>query len=84
MSWTSIECIERNGIIESYQVEFQTVDGTRIVVETETMTFTASGLKPFTNYTFRVAGINSEGKGPFTDGITVFTKEDGMVLANNI
>ena len=36
-------------------------------------TFSASGLLPFTEYTFQVAGSNSAGMGDFTDVITLFT-----------
>ena len=39
-------------------------------------TLTASGLTPHTNYTFRVAGVNSAGTGPFTD-IILTTAEEG-------
>ena len=45
-------------------------------------TFTASGLAPFTRYSFDVAGVNSAGTGPFTHGgygpITVQTTEAGI------
>ena len=40
-------------------------------------TFTANGLTPHTNYTFRVAGINSNGAGPFFNTIKFQTDEDG-------
>ena len=43
-------------------------------------TFTASGLTPHTNYTFRVAGVNSNGTGPYSNGITIHTVEDGKIL----
>ena len=42
-------------------------------------TFTASGLTPHTNYIFRVAGVNSNGTGPYSNGIQVITEEDGNV-----
>ena len=42
-------------------------------------TFTASGLTPYTNYTFRVAGVNSNGTGPYTNTITILTDEDGKL-----
>ena len=42
-----------------------------------TLTFTASGLTPHTNYIFRVAGVNSNGTGPYSSDITVLTDEDG-------
>ena len=42
-------------------------------------TFTASGLTPCTNYTFRVAGVNSIDTGPYTNTITIQTDEDGRL-----
>ena len=40
--------------------------------------FIANRLTPFTNYTFRVRGVNSEGPGPYSDFITITTSEEGM------
>ena len=78
MSWDAIDCIERNGVITGYEVEFQRVGGAAITDgEVVGQTFTASGLQPFTNYTYQVAGVNSEGRGPFSDLITIRTNEDG-------
>ena len=81
VSWSTIECIERNGEIIDYTVMFQEVGGTMITGTVNVMerTFTASGLTPYTNYTFRVAGINSIDTGPFTSTITMQTDEDGML-----
>ncbi len=42
-------------------------------------TFTANGLTPFTNYTFRVAGINSAGTGVYSTIITLTTSEESML-----
>ena len=46
-------------------------------------TFTASGLTPYTNYTFRVAGVNdidsgNDGTGPFSNTISILTEEESM------
>ena len=66
-------------MITSYTVVLQEQGGAVIPGEVNVMdrTFTASGLTPHTNYTFRVAGVNSNGTGPYSDDITVFTDEDG-------
>ena len=81
MSWSTIECIERNGVITNYTVVFQEQGGAVIPGEVNVMdrTFTARGLTPYTNYTFRVAGVNSNGTGPFTTTITVQTDEDSKL-----
>ena len=73
VSWTKIDCIERNGPITSYTVEFQEALITSVVVN---RTFIASGLTPYTNYTFRVAGVNNNDTGPFTDVISIQTEEE--------
>ena len=78
VSWSAIECIHQNGRITGYDVEFQQADGTAVIDgEVVNMTFTASGLQPFTDYIFRVAGVNSDGSGTFTDAVTIQTYEDG-------
>ena len=58
---------------------FQEQGGAVIHGEVNVMdrTFTASGLTPHTNYTFRVAGVNSNGTGPYTNTLTIQTDEEG-------
>ena len=84
VSWSTIECIEQNGEITNYIVAFQEQGGTVIPGEVNVMdrTFTASGLTPYTNYTFRVAGVNSADTGPFTSTFIVQTDEDGKIKWN--
>ena len=74
VNWNEIPCIQRNGRIIRYEVEFRpsregTISG---------RSFTANGLTPFTNYTFWVRGVNSEGPGPYSDLIIIITSEEGM------
>ena len=81
VSWSTIECIERNGEITNYTVVFQEQGGAVIPGEVNVMdrTFTASGLSPHTNYTFRVAGFNSNDTGPYSNITIILTDEDGML-----
>ena len=81
VSWSTIECIERNGEITNYTVVFQEQGGAVIPGEVNVMdrTFTASGLTPHTNYTFRVAGVNSNGTGSYTNTTVILTDEDGKL-----
>ena len=84
MSWSTIECIERNGEITNYiTVVFHEQGGAVIPGEVNVMdrTFTASGLTPHTNYIFRVAGVNNNGTGPYSNGIVIATAEGGMLIA---
>ena len=73
VSWTQIRCIERNGPITNYTVEFQEVGGALIPGVVVNRTFTASKLTPYTNYTFRVAGVNDNGTGPFSNVTEILT-----------
>ena len=83
LSWNEIECIERNGMITNYMVEFSTlgrsvIPGVQVVMNERR--FIASGFVPFTNYTFRVAGVNSNGVGAFSNVTTIQTS--GMFIQN--
>ena len=66
-------------MITNYTVVFQELGGTVIPGEVNVInrTFTASGLTPHTNYSFRVAGVNGNGTGPFTNVMLILTDEDG-------
>ena len=76
VSWTQIRCIERNGPITNYTVEFQEVGGALISCVVVNRTFTASGLTPYTNHTFRVAAVNDAGTGPFSNVTSILTEEE--------
>ena len=80
VSWTQIACIECNGPITNYTVEFQKVGGPLISGVVVNRTFTASGLTPYTNYTFRVVGVNDNGTGLFTDVTSIQTEEESNKL----
>ena len=76
VSWSQIRCIERNGPITNYTVEFQEVGGALIPGVVVNETFTISGLTPHTNYIFRVAAVNNNGTGPFTNVTSILTEEE--------
>ena len=54
--------------------------------------FTATGLTPYTNYTFKIAGVNDAGTGPFTNVTSVMTEEESnhtkpycnFIIANSL
>jgi hypothetical protein len=71
-----IACIERNGDINSYDVELREQSVVAIDRNVLGSTYTAGGLTPATRYTFRVAGVNVNGTGPFIER-TVTTDEAG-------
>ena len=79
VTWNAMECIDQNGIIINYLVEFQEqeseADVVGGVVNANSRTYTVSGLTPATHYTFRVAGVTSGGAGPFSPARVVTTME---------
>ena len=79
VTWDAIECINQNGIITDYMVQFQEQDGgasvTGGVVNVIDRTYTVSGLTPATPYTFLVAGVTSGVTGPFSPARVVTTLE---------
>ncbi len=79
VTWDTIACIERNGIITSYTVEFGPSGNTLTIAGITELTFTANELTPFINYTFRVAGVNSVNTGIYSDIIIITTLEEGKV-----
>ena len=78
VTWGTIECIERNGIITNYIVVIQEQGGANVISSTVDRTFSATELTPFTNYTFQVAGVNDAGTGVFAV-LTITTDEDGLL-----
>ena len=80
VTWNTIDCIERNGIITGYTVVFQEQGGANVTGNTVNRTFSAGKLTPYTNYTFQVAGVNDVDTGLFTDVVTITTDEDGLFI----
>ena len=63
VTWNEINCIEHNGQITGYHVEFGLAESgyVSLVYTTIDRYFAAYGLTPFTKYSFRVRGLNSKG-----------------------
>ena len=74
VTWNTIDCIHRNGLITDYEVRLREDDSgdmvTDGVVDFDDETYMASGLlRPFTRYIFQVAGVNANGTGVFAETI---------------
>ncbi len=79
LTWTEIECLDRNGVITSYNIEYGEGNTRDMTINTQSnaTTHLITGLKPFTNYTFSIAGVNSVNIGPFSAASTIIrTAED--------
>ncbi len=79
LTWTGIDCLDRNGIITSYIIQYgegNTRDMS-ITTPSSATTHLITDLKPFTEYTFTVTGVNSAGSGSFSSASQVTrTAED--------
>ena len=63
LTWRNINCIQRNGIITSFDIQYGQVDGalaTMRIWSSDTTSYIVIGLLPFTEYWFQIAGVNSE------------------------
>ena len=79
LSWDHLSKNDTNGIIINYSVCIQLGANTPICVNISATNdrYPASGLKPYSNYTVKIAAINSAGFGPYNVGITKQTNEEG-------
>jgi len=69
IDWNSVDCIERNSKITGYTLHYNFADGTatNTLLPANITTYTVTGLTPSTNYSVKMAAINSNGEiGPFT------------------
>ncbi len=68
LSWLEMDCLERKGVITSYVIQYGegTTRDVTINTQSSATTHLITGLKPLTEYTFTVAGVNSVGTGPFS------------------
>jgi len=70
--WNEIDCIDRNGVIISYMIQYSSEDNTvRRVVNTQTnaTSYNFTDLHPFTSYNITVAGVNSVNMGPRSSSV---------------
>ncbi len=77
--WTQIDCLDRNGVITSYIIQYGEGTNRDITITTPSSATThlITDLKPFTQYTFTVAGVSSVGTGSFSSASLVTrTAED--------
>ncbi len=69
---------QRNGIITHYIIQYGvgTNRNMNITTPSSATTHPITDLKPFTNYTFTVAGVNSVNTGPSSAASDIRTAED--------
>ena len=91
ISWNSVQCVHRNGLVTHYTITYSLMDSTDQMTDRVNITdsdnggsYTASGLQPSTNYVFRIAAVNDAGVGVFATVLTnVFTTVFTTVSTDN-
>ncbi len=79
LTWTEISILMRNGIITVYVIKYGVGTTRNITINSasNSTTHLITDLKPFTEYTFTVAGVNSVNTGPFSSTSRIIrTAED--------
>ena len=67
LTWDKLNCVDRNGAITGYMVQYGiTTFNISVNVTGTSASVTASGLVPLTTYMFRIAAVNSDGVGPYS------------------
>ena len=81
VQWGEVECIHRNGDITGYSVRVVTSsERDRVISVGDVRQATISGLSPFTEYTVSVAAVDNAGIGVYSNGATIRTKCEIMIM----
>ena len=78
LSWGEVNCTERNGAITGYSVLYSIVGGmqsTTVNVTGDVTNTVIDGLITCTQYSIKVAAINSNGVGPYSNSHTAYIGE---------
>ena len=86
LTWLPIPSSLSNGLIVEYRITYfkaenmgvvlRNEDSWQTVIDGEKLSYNITGLERFTNYRFRMAGINRRGVGVDSEPITARTDED--------
>ena len=75
VEWDEVECTQRNGIIASYVIQYNNINGSsqkEVIANAESTSIVINGLNRF-SFSFSIAAVNSIGTGVFSEMITFFT-----------
>ena len=76
LEWDEVECTQRNGIIASYVIQYNNINGSsqkEVTANAEATSIVINGLNRFSLYSISIAAVNSIGTGLFSEMITFFT-----------
>jgi hypothetical protein len=71
VQWGQVECLDANGLVESYLVSYGVLGSERNRVNTTDRMLVITDLVPGQEYSVQVAALNSAGQGPFSERIVV-------------
>ena len=82
ITWSMVFPIDQNGVITMYEVLYiskETFGGSfgPCTMNVSTISALLVDLQEFVNYTISVRAYTSAGEGPYSDGVSVITTEDG-------
>ena len=86
--WDNVLEIDQNGIITMYEVLYQPLETFDGAIMTQTINVNAlnfrrhiytflKDLEEYVNYTISVRAYTKEGAGPYSEEVTIMTREDG-------
>ena len=81
VQWRNISCVELNSAPAGYTIHYRSESGVgdwnTINTESSITTLNITGLSPYTNYSIKVAVVNTlRDMGPFSSPVSVQTLED--------
>lgn len=82
LTWSEVECAQRNGEILGYYIEYYSMDtvwNATFEPGIDQTGVVCAGLTPGATYTFRVAARNEHGTGNFSTPVEVVIGEEGTV-----
>ena len=83
--WEEVVAIDQNGIIVSYEIDFEPLEFTDTLmpasVNTTNLSINITGLEENVEYNISVRAYTSVGPGPYSDPVTERTSEDGTYSA---
>ena len=80
VSWQPPPVIDHNGPLTGHMIQYTRVGSSDImndVVTSGTTHTTISGVVAYSNYSIRVAPVNDQGAGPFSNPVVQVSGEDG-------
>ena len=85
LSWQPPAYQDRNGIITGYVIELsRSQEILTFQTENKTLLIDERVIKPFTQYTCRIAASTTPGVGPYSEQIRIYTPEDGEILEHSV